>query len=162
MANEAELAVVRHYTTAPPAPASQSAAAVEEKSAGCVSCHTRSDALSMHTSPAVRLGCADCHGGNAAVRGDAALGFDHASNVAARDKAHVLPRFPKAWNYPSSANPEHGYTLLNRESPEFVRFVNDECVDCWHVHTRLYNCCANQNTKTAMIKICHQDRKSVV
>ena len=124
LANEAEVAVARHYTTAPPAPASQSVGAVEEKSAGCVSCHTRSDALSMHTSPAVRLGCTDCHGGNAAVRGNAALGFDAASNVAARDSAHVLPRYPRAWNYPSSAKPKQSYALLNRESPEFVRFVN--------------------------------------
>ena len=44
--------------------------------------------------------------------------------VAARDAAHVLPRYPDAWHFPSSANPEHSYTLLNREAPEFVRFVN--------------------------------------
>ena len=36
----------------------------------------------------------------------------------------MLPRFPEAWHYPSSANPERTYTLLNRESPEFVRFIN--------------------------------------
>ena len=36
----------------------------------------------------------------------------------------MLPRYPVAWNYPSSANPPDSYTLLNREAPEYVRFVN--------------------------------------
>ena len=124
VASEGEKAVVRHYVVAPPAPATQNEAAVLAKSAGCISCHTKSDALSMHASPAVRLGCADCHGGDASVRGDAALGFQHPANVAARDRAHVLPRYPAAWNYPSSAKPQQSYTLLNREAPEYVRFVN--------------------------------------
>ena len=31
---------------------------------------------------------------------------------------------PKSWNWPSSAKPERTYTLLNRESPEFMRFIN--------------------------------------
>src|SRR5690606_30244043 len=36
----------------------------------------------------------------------------------------VLPTYPASWHYPSSANPERSYALLNREAPEFVRFVN--------------------------------------
>ena len=36
----------------------------------------------------------------------------------------MQPRYPDSWHYPSSANPERSYTLLNRESPEFIRFVN--------------------------------------
>ena len=36
----------------------------------------------------------------------------------------MLPRFPDAWHYPSSANPERTYTLLNKEAPEFIRFIN--------------------------------------
>lgn len=45
--------------------------------------------------------------------------------VSAMQEAHVLPRFPEAWNYPGgSALPERTYTLLNRESREFVRFMN--------------------------------------
>jgi len=123
-ASEGEHAAVRHYVAAPPAPASQSAEQVTAKSAGCISCHSKSDAWSMHKSTAVELGCTDCHGGNAAVQGDAALGYQHPANVAARDKAHVLPRFPKRWNFPSSANPERGYALLNQEAPEYIRFVN--------------------------------------
>ena len=40
----------------------------------------------------------------------------------AKTQAHVQPRFPKAWR--TSANPELTYTLLLKESPEFVRFIN--------------------------------------
>ena len=36
----------------------------------------------------------------------------------------MLPLYPDDWHYPSSANPVESYTLLNRESPEYVRFVN--------------------------------------
>ncbi len=39
-----------------------------------------------------------------------------------KEQAHVQPRFPEAWR--SSANPVRSYTLLNHESPEFIRFVN--------------------------------------
>src|SRR5262249_53784640 len=39
-------------------------------------------------------------------------------------RAHVLPRDEKAWHWPSSATPERTYTLLNKESPEFIRFIN--------------------------------------
>ena len=123
-ASEEEKPVARSYVTAPAAPAKQSVAEVDAKSSGCFSCHLKSDAPSMHVSPAVRLGCTDCHGGDAAVRGNPSIGRDAPAYVAAREKAHVLPRYPKAWDYPSSANPKRGYTLLNREAPEFVRFVN--------------------------------------
>ena len=44
--------------------------------------------------------------------------------AAARDLAHVLPKYPESWHWPSSANPQRSYALLNREAPEFVRFVN--------------------------------------
>ena len=36
----------------------------------------------------------------------------------------MLPRYPASWHFPSSANPERTYTLLNREAPEFIRFTN--------------------------------------
>ena len=78
----------------------------------------------MHESPAVRLGCTDCHGGDATVMGNSDLAHDHADYVAARERAHVLPKYPDSWHYPSSANPKQSYALLNREAPEFVRFVN--------------------------------------
>ncbi|MFW6094284.1 MAG: hypothetical protein ACODAC_09945 [Pseudomonadota bacterium] len=115
-------AVERDYQTAPPAPASQSAEEVAAKSDGCVSCHTETDSKTMHANPAVKLGCTDCHGGDASVFADSERGTD--AYVAAREAAHVLPRYPDAWEYPSSANPERTYTLLNDEAPEFVRFIN--------------------------------------
>ena len=123
-ASDAEKPVARVYAKTPPAPMSQTADQVAAKSDGCYSCHTKTDEPSMHATPAVMLGCVDCHGGDASVRGDPSHGFEDAAYVAARDKAHVLPRYPGSWHYPSSANPKRTYTLLNREAPEFVRFVN--------------------------------------
>ncbi len=125
-ASEGEKAVVRDYSLvrAAPAPRTQDWDEAEAKSAGCQSCHTESDAHTMHRSPAVILGCTDCHGGNPRIRGDASLPHDNPTYVAARDQAHVLPRYPATWHWPSSANPQRTYTLLNIESPEYVRFVN--------------------------------------
>jgi hypothetical protein len=126
LASETEKPVDRDYSLvrALAAPQSQEWEAAEAKSAGCTSCHTATDQKTMHKSEAVVLGCTDCHGGNAGVRGDASLAHDDPRYVAARDQAHVLPRYPKAWHWPSSANPKRSYSLLNIESPEFVRFVN--------------------------------------
>jgi hypothetical protein len=84
----------------------QTDADVARKSQGCLVCHV--DVGNMHNEPTVKLGCVDCHGGNA-----------EAQTI---DDAHVHPRFPSAW--PTSANPVRSYTLLNHESPEFIRFVN--------------------------------------
>src|ERR1700761_7918375 len=109
---------------APPAPADQALGEVDRKSVGCLGCHTETDRLSMHDNPAVKLGCTDCHGGDASQipeRGLARLEFEYKR---LRDLAHVLPRYPEEWGYPHSAKPQRSYTLLNRESPEFIRFVN--------------------------------------
>ena len=108
------------YVTAPDAPALQPPEAAAAKSEGCVTCHTNTDAATMHQNAAVNIGCADCHGGDVKVRIPARM----EEYAAARDKAHVRPRFPRSWHYPSSANPVRSYTLLNRESPEYIRFVN--------------------------------------
>ncbi|WP_086607855.1 hypothetical protein [Erythrobacter donghaensis] len=125
-AADKEKPVKRDYSAvfAPPAPQRQSVAEMDAKSEGCLTCHTKSDAPTMHLTPAVRLGCTDCHGGNAKVRGDSELPHDHPDYVAARDAAHVLPKYPNSWHFPSSANPKRSYALLNKESPEFVKFVN--------------------------------------
>jgi len=123
-ASDEEKPVQRAYVAAPPAPAGQTLEQMAAKSDGCYSCHVRTDAPTMHETPAVRLGCTDCHGGDATVRGDSNLGHDDPAYVAARERAHVLPTYPESWHYPSSANPERTYALLNREAPEFVRFVN--------------------------------------
>ena len=37
------------------------------KASGCVSCHVKTDEPSMHPTGTVRLGCVDCHGGDATV-----------------------------------------------------------------------------------------------
>lgn len=158
------------YPFYPPAPKAQTQAEADTKSNGCVSCHTASDRHTMHSNPAVVLGCTDCHGGDALVQAppaathdkpeshdsveslsahfrsdshnsdghddevansngehseDHGKGHDYAPEyLAAMTLAHVQPTLPKTWHSPSSANPPHAYTLLNRESPEFVRFVN--------------------------------------
>ncbi|MGH7789693.1 MAG: multiheme c-type cytochrome [Candidatus Binatia bacterium] len=112
---------------APPAPLRQTQAEADAKSAGCLSCHAGIEP--MHESTAVVIGCADCHGGDAQVNaGGAATGTE--AYAAAQRDAHVLPRHPEQWADPndpariSSANPVRSYTLLNHESPEFIRFVN--------------------------------------
>jgi hypothetical protein len=119
-----EKGVTRTYAATPPAPERQTAQDALAKSLGCVSCHTATDHTTMHVNTGVILGCTDCHGGDVNVLKPQTAAPTDASYRAATDSAHVLPRFAKAWNFPSSANPERSYTLLNRESPEFVRFVN--------------------------------------
>jgi len=76
------------------------------KSSGCLHCHAGIEP--MHASPAVKLGCTDCHGGNA--------------NTRVKEEAHV-----QATNkaiFKTSANPPRTYTKLLDESAEFVRFMN--------------------------------------
>jgi hypothetical protein len=119
--------IARNYNVSPPAPERQSVMDADKKSFGCVSCHTGTDRHTMHANPGVILGCTDCHGGDANVlkpKGAEYTGQDESGYRAAMAKSHVLPKFDKAWNYPASANPEHSYTLLNKEAKEFVRFMN--------------------------------------
>jgi len=126
-AEEGEAPVARSDRMAPAAPQRQTVAAARIKSEGCESCHTKTDRTTMHTNPAVVLGCTDCHGGDASVRLPASVSAEERSSAdyaAVRDRAHVLPRYPLAWNYPHSAKPQESYTLLNRERAEFVRFMN--------------------------------------
>ncbi|WP_411820240.1 hypothetical protein ABFZ85_02060 [Hyphococcus formosus] len=121
-----EKPVDRDYSrvTAAPAPIYQDQAAADAKSIGCLTCHTATDAPTMHNPVAdIRLGCTDCHGGDPTINA-AGLNTDSAAYNTARDQAHVLPTYPDSWHYPSSANPKHSFSLLNRETPEFIRFVN--------------------------------------
>jgi hypothetical protein len=124
IAEEGEQPVERAYVAQPPAPERQTADSAQAKSQGCVGCHTASDHATMHANPGVVLGCSDCHGGNAQVLRPAASEVKDSAYQSALAEAHVLPRFPLAWKYPSSANPADSYTLLNRESAEFIRFMN--------------------------------------
>ncbi|MDP3674350.1 MAG: hypothetical protein Q8R44_04540 [Novosphingobium sp.] len=97
---------------------------VDAKNAGCASCHTATDHKTMHASPAVVLACTDCHGGNEKVVADKSWAHDSIDYLGALREAHVLPKYPVAWGWPSSANPKRSYALLHKEAPEFIRFVN--------------------------------------
>ncbi|HEY2630007.1 MAG TPA: hypothetical protein VGI57_12820, partial [Usitatibacter sp.] len=88
-----------------------------------MSCHTTTDRHTMHQNPGVILGCTDCHGGNAKVEAQGTRPEAPEYRDLLRT-AHVLPRDEKAWHWPSSATPERTYTLLNKESAEFIRFMN--------------------------------------
>jgi len=104
--------------------AAKQAAAPQAKVEGCVSCHGMIEPMHKYGTTetleklkdgkdAVGLSCTACHGGNPVAK--------------LKEEAHVKPKFPDEWrragNY-SGANPERSNTLLNRESWEFVRFVN--------------------------------------
>ncbi|MBM3992608.1 MAG: hypothetical protein FJ303_00400 [Planctomycetes bacterium] len=84
----------------------QTKADADVKSHGCIQCHQ--NAVDPHEKGTVNLGCIDCHGGDA--------------TATTKESAHVPSRFPDAWR--TSGNPVRSYTLLNHESPEFIRFVN--------------------------------------
>ena len=66
----------------------------------------------------------DFHAGDSGVSVQAGLSPDSDAYRDTMEEAHVLPLYPESWNYPSSATPERTYTLLNRESREFTRFIN--------------------------------------
>ncbi|MGB0618820.1 MAG: hypothetical protein ACPGVZ_05055 [Myxococcota bacterium] len=109
------------YPDYPPAPADQTEAEAATKTAGCVTCHTKSDEATMHPQRSVVLGCTDCHGGDATA---VASNYDPGSPefLDAKARAHVQPAMPETWK--NRRNEERTYALLNLESPEYVRFVN--------------------------------------
>ncbi|MGE4609170.1 MAG: hypothetical protein AAEJ52_20750, partial [Myxococcota bacterium] len=117
-------------TMAPAAPQRQTAAEAAAKSAGCVSCHTASDQKTMHAGVEIQIGCTDCHGGNAqTLRPDGSQShgpaYDPAYEEAMRT-AHVQPRYPHSWERDQETGEpaKRTYTLLNKESPAYVRFIN--------------------------------------
>ena len=111
-----------HGPSTPPAPSRQSLAEAELKSSGCVSCHSKTDQKTMHAVPSVVLGCTDCHGGSASVTRPRGAEIGSPDYLEAMNSAHVLPTLEDTTR--SSANPPQSFTLLNRESPEWVRFIN--------------------------------------
>src|SRR5262245_6291248 len=81
----------RGSAQAPVSPlSSQTQGDADRKSVGCVSCHTQSDAKTMHASASVKLGCTDCHGGNAGVKAAGAKGSKEYEE--AQHQAHVPPK----------------------------------------------------------------------
>ncbi len=113
---------------APAAPAKQTPAQAAAKSEGCESCHAydarANDHRTMHANPGVVLGCTDCHGGNAAIKKPENAAQTDKPYTEAMWSAHVSPGNYLQWNGPSSANPKGSYTKLNRQTPEFIRFMN--------------------------------------
>ncbi len=100
----------------------QTAAEAEAKSWGCVTCHQ--NVGDPHFKETLHIGCTDCHGGCA--------------TATTKEQAHVAPVFPEAWR--SSANPVRSYTLLNHESPEFIRFVNPGDLRIAHISCGTADC----------------------
>lgn len=102
----------------------QSASDAFAKSQSCITCH--SDVGHMHPINSVQIGCTDCHGGDASC-------FDIKGS-------HIWPRYAPAFK--DSANPVRSYTLLNHESPEFIRFMNPG--DLRVAHVACGQCHANE------------------
>src|ERR1700682_3996284 len=76
----------------------------DRKSAGCISCHTQTDQATMHATGTLRLGCTDCHGGNADVRIASGVASASPEYEQVKGKAHPQPRDSKLAD--RSANPE--------------------------------------------------------
>jgi hypothetical protein len=89
---------------------------------GCLKCHDQIEPMHKfgptstldkldHGKDALGLTCTACHGGNPVAT--------------EKDAAHVRPRFPREWEHNGKFKiPERSGPLLNRESAEFVRFIN--------------------------------------
>ncbi len=107
------------------------------KSVGCIECHK--EAHDPHEKTTVHLGCTDCHGGNADCRDIKG--------------AHVQPRFPEVWN--TSTKPVRSYTLLNHESPEFVRFVNPGDLRIAHISCGAAGCHGDQVSQVRKSMMTH-------
>jgi len=100
----------------------QSPEQVNQKSNGCVSCHTATDSPTMHPTGTVRLGCTDCHGGNAQVLLPPRTLPNTTEYIRLTRQAHPQPRIAEnAWN---SANPVRAYTKWLKEDADYIKFVN--------------------------------------
>jgi hypothetical protein len=93
-----------------------------QRSAGCVTCHNPMDSPSMHPTGTVRLGCTDCHGGNAQIALPAGVTAGTPQYQDLTRQAHPRPRFvDDAYR---SANPVRSYTKWLKEDAEYIKFVN--------------------------------------
>ncbi len=100
----------------------QTQADADAKSAGCVTCHTSEDEPTMHPTRTVRLGCTDCHGGDASAGVQAGTASNSAEYAQVKAKAHPQPR--EATFAQGSAKAQRAYTAWLRESYDYVRFTN--------------------------------------
>jgi hypothetical protein len=92
------------------------------KSSGCRSCHTSMDTVNMHEQPSVRIGCTDCHGGDAKINVTVNSSPQSPEYQEAKAKAHVQPRVLD--NGTQGANPVRAYTKWLKEDPQYIQFVN--------------------------------------
>jgi hypothetical protein len=100
----------------------QTQAEADRKTAGCVTCHVSTDEPTMHPTGTVRLGCVDCHGGDATASIPNGTPNDSVAYERAKKQAHPQPRdtlFSRG-----SANVERPFAKWLHESYEYVRFVN--------------------------------------
>ena len=100
----------------------QSQADADRKSAGCVSCHTTTDSATMHLTGTVRLGCVDCHGGDATASAPPSSKPGSEPYDQAKRHAHPRPKFSE--DARSSANPVRAYTRWLKEDLQYIQFVN--------------------------------------
>src|SRR5205085_9027448 len=101
-------AVLIGFAQQSPTLLSQTSEEAARKSSGCISAGCHVNAEPMHVSEAVRLGCTDCHGGNAEAK--------------EKQAAHIAPSNRALFR--TTANPVRAYAAWLRESAEYVRFVN--------------------------------------
>ena len=102
--------------------AGQSEADMEQKNAGCVSCHTASDEPTMHPTGTVHLACTDCHGGDSSARVAPGAKPGSSEYDDAKNRAHPASRIAE-WAR-TSANPVRAYAQWLEENYDYVRFIN--------------------------------------
>ena len=100
----------------------QSQSDADRKNVGCVSCHTSTDEPSMHPTGTVRLGCVDCHGGDATAVLPPATQPGAAEYARLKNRAHPQPNDSALAGV--SGNPPRLYSKWLRENYAYVRFVN--------------------------------------
>ena len=108
------------YPDYPPAPANQLLAAAEERHCRAA---TNRPIKTMHANPGVVPGCTDCHGGDATVFATGAEARGPRPTTRSSNEARAAD-LSRGLALPPLAEREISYALLNKESPEFVRFVN--------------------------------------
>src|SRR5262249_18622862 len=91
------------------------------QSDGCVSCHGKTDAPTMHPTGTVVLTCVDCHGGNGTIARPANAAPTSKEYLDAKRHAHPQPKLPQLWK--GSANPVRPYTDWLKETAEYIQFV---------------------------------------
>ncbi|HXT24502.1 MAG TPA: hypothetical protein VN749_06685 [Candidatus Eisenbacteria bacterium] len=94
----------------------------DRKSEGCITCHSPMDEPTMHPTKTVQLRCTDCHGGNRSAGTTPGATPNSPEYLTAKQKAHVPPRDPVFLN--RGALPQSVFTRWQRESAEYVKFVN--------------------------------------